>query len=120
MEYFTKFEINIYIKWHLKSRWFWSLFYVFNILCGCDFNSLLYSFRHKVIQKTIESENNLKHIKKYHRPEKKYHHSKRQLFFNDDPKKIAPIKCDQQAQQFFAPSWLNFKFDKIAIMECMP
>ncbi|KAF7270444.1 hypothetical protein GWI33_016594 [Rhynchophorus ferrugineus] len=37
-------------------------------------------------------------------------HSKRQLFTDDE----RPIV------EFSAPSWLNFKFDKTAIMECMP
>ncbi|KAF5287707.1 hypothetical protein FQA39_LY15807 [Lamprigera yunnana] len=40
--------------------------------------------------------------------EKRPSHSKRQLFHTQEP------------IEFSAPSWLNFKFDKSAIMECIP
>ncbi|KAJ8974878.1 hypothetical protein NQ317_011724 [Molorchus minor] len=59
----------------------------------------------KVAQK-VESED-VRHSKK--RYDKKYN-SRKQLFADDDNFKV----------EFCAPSWLNFKFDKIAIMECMP
>ncbi|CAG9822568.1 unnamed protein product [Phaedon cochleariae] len=60
--------------------------------------------RTKSVQKADSVD--VKHIKK--RPEKKS--SKRQLFMDEDNSVV----------DFCAPSWLNFKFDKIAIMECMP
>ncbi|XP_060525628.1 m7GpppN-mRNA hydrolase [Cylas formicarius] len=63
-------------------------------------------------QKFIKSRSNTKiendegkHKKK---PDKK--HSKRQLF----------PECDDNNVEFCAPSWLDFKFDKIAIMDCIP
>ncbi|KAJ8965067.1 hypothetical protein NQ314_004468 [Rhamnusium bicolor] len=62
-------------------------------------------YRPKLLQKADSDD--IRHVKK--RQEKRQH-SKRQLFVDDD-------KLDMQ---FCAPSWLNFKFDKIAIMECMP
>lgn len=40
---------------------------------------------------------------------KQYSHSKRQLF-----------NGSQERAEFCAPSWLNFKFNKAAIMECIP
>lgn len=49
----------------------------------------------------------IKFIKKY--KERKNSHSKKQLFNNT-----------QEEIEFTAPSWLNFKFDKTAIMECIP
>ncbi|KAJ8944900.1 hypothetical protein NQ318_012709 [Aromia moschata] len=62
-------------------------------------------YRPKLAQKS-DSED-ARHGKRRH---DKKHHSKRQLFVDDDISEA----------QFCAPSWLNFKFDKIAIMECMP
>ncbi|XP_074038297.1 decapping mRNA 2 isoform X2 [Leptinotarsa decemlineata] len=59
----------------------------------------------KSIQKTDNSET--KHIKK--KQEKK--HSKRQLFADSH---------EDTSIQFCAPSWLNFKFDRTAILKCMP
>lgn len=44
--------------------------------------------------------------------EKRHHNTKRQLFADDNN------TSDQI--EFCAPSWLNFKFDKMAILECMP
>lgn len=49
----------------------------------------------------------IKIIKKFR--ERKNSHSKRQLFNNF-----------HEPVEFSAPSWLNFKFDKTAIMECIP
>ncbi|XP_050498440.1 m7GpppN-mRNA hydrolase [Diabrotica virgifera virgifera] len=65
--------------------------------------------RHRTKSMHKADTDDVRHIKK--RQEKKQqHHLKRQLFTDDD----------NFETQFCAPSWLNFKFDKIAIMECMP
>ncbi|XP_056649094.1 m7GpppN-mRNA hydrolase [Diorhabda carinulata] len=69
-------------------------------------NELVYSrHRTKSMHNKLDADD-LRHIKK--RQEKK--HSKKQLFSEDD----------NFDSNFCAPSWLNFKFDKNAIMECMP
>lgn len=52
----------------------------------------------------------VKHNKKRQDKNNSRQYTKRQLF----PEK------DRTAAEFCAPSWLNFKFDKTAIMECMP
>ncbi|CAG9859008.1 unnamed protein product [Phyllotreta striolata] len=73
----------------------------------CENDSVNSKSRPKSVQKA--DTDNVKHIKK--RPDKKQsNHYKRQLFTNEE----------NIETQFCAPSWLNFKFDKIAIMECMP
>ena len=56
--------------------------------------------------KKVETEDN--RLAKSGRKIDKKHVSKRQLFVNDS------------TVDFCAPSWLNFKFDRTAIMECIP
>jgi len=63
--------------------------------------------RNKVRINQRSDTDDIKFIKKA--KEKKNSHSKRQLFNNS-----------QEQVEFCAPSWLNFKFDKTAIMECIP
>lgn len=61
----------------------------------------------KNVNKTKKCEtDDAKQMNKNNKRDKK--HTKRQLFGED------------KAVEFYAPSWLNFKFDKTAIMECIP
>ncbi|CAH2008018.1 unnamed protein product [Acanthoscelides obtectus] len=76
----------------------------------CEGEVPVSAIRQKAKPPTQKAESeDIRHIKK-RQPQDKKCHSKRQLFSED--KRIDA--------QFCAPSWLNFKFDKIAIMECMP
>lgn len=59
------------------------------------------SSKSKVKGKIQEEEKNMK--------KRERRHSKRQLFADEDNRPV----------EFVAPSWLNFKFDRMAIMDCL-